>query len=615
MPVKVTGTFLHKRWWLAAAAMAMVVSLSGSVATEVSASSSSGGTVTFAEQPGSTPTYIFPLEDGANSGNDNITYLQPLMWRPLYWFGHSNSNLPTINYSLSLAKPPVWSDGGRTVTINLLHYLWSNGSPVTTRDVEFWMNLLKANEADYVGYSPGWWMDEISSTDYSSPTQFSITFNGVYSTTWLIDNGLSEITPIPQYAWDRTSASGAIGDYDTTTSGATAVYNFLNAQSNSLTTWDTNPLWQVVDGPFRLQPNDGFDATTGLVEMVPNADYSGPVKPKIAKLEELPFTSGASEIDAVLAGRVDYGYVPFTDLNLKSRLEKSGNTIKPWIEWGFSSVGLTFPNRSVGTVLEQLYVRQAMQRLIDQPLYIKKIFDGYAAPTYGPVPVFPKTPYLSSYVSKNPLPYDPAAAKTLLTEHGWHVVPNGTTTCTRPGTAANECGSGIAKGTALKLNLLYTSGVLEYTEEMEAMQSSFATAGIQVVIKSAPYGSVLTEAYSCVPATGSGCSYALEYLSSPNWTYVPTYYPSGDPVIEDTGIVYSGNPQFVNNILKLVTTSHQQPGLPGLHAYENYVAKELPYLWMPNAAYQISVISKKLTGITAQDTTGHIYPEDWGLGG
>ena len=135
MPVKVTGTFLHKRWWLAAAAMAMVVSLSGSVATEVSASSSSGGTVTFAEQPGSTPTYIFPLEDGANSGNDNITYLQPLMWRPLYWFGHSNSNLPTINYSLSLAKPPVWSDGGRTVTINLLHYLWSNGSPVTLMSV------------------------------------------------------------------------------------------------------------------------------------------------------------------------------------------------------------------------------------------------------------------------------------------------------------------------------------------------------------------------------------------------------------------------------------------------------------------------------------------------
>jgi peptide/nickel transport system substrate-binding protein len=86
-------------------------------------------------------------------------------------------------------------------------------------------------------------------------------------------------------------------------------------------------------------------------------------------------------------------------------------------------------------------------------------------------------------------------------------------------------------------------------------------------------------------------------------------------VIEDTGIVYPGNPPFVNQILKLVTQSHQQPGLPGLHAYENYVAAQVPYLWMPNAAYQISVISNKLKGVTAQDTTGHIYPEDWSLSG
>lgn len=611
----VNRVLTSKRWWLIGAALAVAVSLSTNLVNQASASSSGGGTVTFAQQAGSTPTYIFPLEDGANSGNNNITYLQPLMWRPLYWFGHSNSDLPTINYSLSLAKAPVWSNGGRTVTINLVHYLWSNGSPVTTRDVEFWMNLLKANEADYVGYSPGWWMDEISTIDYATPTQFSITFNGVYSTSWLIDNGLSEITPIPQYAWDLESAGGPVGDYDTTTSGAVAVYNFLNAQSNSLSTWDTNPIWQVVDGPFRLEPNDGFDATTGLLVMVPNSNYSGPVKPTVSKLEELPFTSGASEIDAVLAGRVDYGYVPFTDLNLKSRLEKSGYRVAPWIEWGFSSVGLTFPNRSVGTVLDQLYVRQAMQRLINQPLYIKKIFDGNAAPTYGPVPVFPRTQYLSSYVSKNPLPYDPAVAKQLLTSHGWKVVPGGVSTCAHPGTGAHECGSGIAKGTALKLNLLYTSGVLEYTEEMEAMQSSFDSVGISVVLKTAPYNSVLTEAYSCVPATGSGCGYALEYLSSPNWTYVPTYYPSGDPVIQDTGIVYPGNPPFVNHILQLVTQSHKQPGLPGLHAYENYVAAQVPYLWMPNAAYQISVISKKLKGVTAQDTTGHIYPEDWTLSG
>lgn len=611
--MKVTRAITGKQWVLAAAAaLAVVVSACGSTIARPVARAS-GGTVTFAQEIGAPPTYIFPLEDGAESGNNNITYLQPEMWRPLYWFGHANSQLPTINYSLSLANAPVWSNGGKTATITMKSYRWSNGSRVTSRDVELWMNLLKANGADYVGYAAGWWVDQITSMDFSSPTQFSITFNGAYSSTWLLDNGLSEITPIPQYAWDRTSENGPIGNYDLTTSGAHAVYNYLNKESDTLPTWDTNPIWQAVDGPFRLSPNNGFNPTTGLVEMVPNADYSGPVKPKISRLEELPFTSDAAEYDAVLSGEVDYGYLPFTDLNQRSHLKSLGYKIDTWLDWGFTSVGLTYSNRALGAALGQLYVRQAMQHLINQPEYIKDIFHGYATPTYGPVPVYPKTPYLTTYVSKNPLPYSPAAAKKLLTEHGWKVVRDGVSSCQKPGTGSSECGAGIAKGTQLKMSLLYTSGVPEYTEEMQAMESSFTAVGIQLQLKSAPFNQVLTDGYSCDPATGSGCSNAMAYLGSPNWTYVPLYYPNGDALLQDSGLVYSGNPPFVNGALKLVTASHH--GVSGLHAWENYMARVVPWLGMPNAAYQISLISNKLKGMSAQDTTGHIYPENWSLSG
>ena len=45
------------------------------------------------------------------------------------------------------------------------------------------------------------------------------------------------------------------------------------------------------------------------------------------------------------------------------------------------------------------------------------------------------------------------------------------------------------------------------------------------------------------------------------------------------------------------------------------MAREVPWLGMPNAAYQISLISNKLKGMSAQDTTGHIYPENWSLSG
>src|SRR5579863_21048 len=110
-------------------------------ANHAHAKSASGGVVTFAEQPGSPPTYIFPLYNGANSGNNNITYLQPQMWLPLYWFGHPTNSAATINYKLSMAEPPVFSNGGKTITMKLKHYVWSTGAPVTARDVVFWMNL------------------------------------------------------------------------------------------------------------------------------------------------------------------------------------------------------------------------------------------------------------------------------------------------------------------------------------------------------------------------------------------------------------------------------------------------------------------------------------------
>src|SRR5215472_13729467 len=148
----------------AAAVAALIVSACSSSAGSNSSSGKpqTGGTVTFAEQPGSPPTYIFPLFSGANSGNNNITYLQPLMWLPLYWFGHPDSDQATINYQLSMADPPVFSDAGKTITMTLKDYQWSDGKPVTSRDLLFWMNLLLAEKNQYGAYAPGDWLDHVA---------------------------------------------------------------------------------------------------------------------------------------------------------------------------------------------------------------------------------------------------------------------------------------------------------------------------------------------------------------------------------------------------------------------------------------------------------------------
>ena len=79
---------------------------------------------------------------------------------------------------------------------------------------------------------------------------------------------------------------------------------------------------------------------------------------------------------------------------------------------------------------------------------ITKFLKGYGVPTYGPVPVLPKNNLVDSYEQSNPYPYNPSHAKSLLTSHGWKVVPNGIDTCQKPGTGPERVRRGHPQGRA-----------------------------------------------------------------------------------------------------------------------------------------------------------------------
>jgi peptide/nickel transport system substrate-binding protein len=577
-----------------------------------------GGIVTFAEQPGTPPTYIFPMYDGANSGNNNITYLQPLMWLPLYWFGHPDNSQATINYQLSIANPPVFSDGGKTVTMTLKNYQWSDGTPVTSRDVEFWMNLLLVEKNQYAGYVPGGWIDHVAGMSTPNSHTFVLRLNVAYNPTYLLYNGLATITPMPQHVWDKTSATGAVGNADQTPAGAKQVYTYLNSASMSLATWDTNPLWQVVDGQWHLKPGTGFQVT-GQTIFLPNAHYSGPDKPTISEFEELPFTSATAEFDALRSGSVDYGYIPSTEAAEIGSLTAQGDKVEPWYEWGLSFIGINFSNPKYAPLVNQLYIRQAMQHLIDQPAYIQHILLNYGTPTYGPVPTFPASGFLNPAETKNPYPYSPAAAQQLLTSHGWTIPSGGgPASCTRAGSGATDCGAGIAAGTKLTLTMMYTSGVPSMDDEVQEMQSAFGSSGIQLQLTQGPGNTVLADGYECIGKTTAQCpasSPVLALFASPAYTYVPIYYPDGDSLFECNGATNGGNycDQQVDSLITQLTTDTGATAQAAFYRYQIYVAQQEPVLWFPNSAYQISVIASALGGVAAQDSTAHIYPSYWYL--
>lgn len=60
-------------------------------------------------------------------------FFQAPLYRPLYCEG--DGNLAAIDRARSLARMPVCTNHGRTVTVHLRHYLWSNGKLLTSEAV------------------------------------------------------------------------------------------------------------------------------------------------------------------------------------------------------------------------------------------------------------------------------------------------------------------------------------------------------------------------------------------------------------------------------------------------------------------------------------------------
>jgi peptide/nickel transport system substrate-binding protein len=458
-----------------------------------------GGTATVALQPGEQFNWIFPLINGANDTGANIGYSQYLMWRPLYWFGSPGK--VGVNFAESLAGPAHVTTAGSdtTATVTLKRYRWSDGQRVTARDVQFWFNLLRAEKVNWWGYSPGQFPDNVSAFTIVSPSRFSLTFTGYYSAAWLY-NELGQLIPIPQQSWDKTSAHGKIGNYDLSAAGARQVYAFMSAQNKDLSAYATNPLWQTIDGPWRLT---AYTPSTGDAAYLRNTRYSGPATGSLHALRVISFTSDSAEFDALLSdGGISYGYIPFNAAAQSSRVTGEGYSVQAWPAWGITFMSLNYAAPQTGAIFKQLYIRQAMQHLINQGGFIDTFLQGYGNPTYGPVPLVPASVFISPQQKQNPYPYNPPDAIALLSGHGWRIVPGGTSTCQRPGPGASECGAGIAAGAKLSFSLQYANSVEGVTEETAALQSAFAQAGIKLALAGAPFSTVVGD---YVPCAHAGC--------------------------------------------------------------------------------------------------------------
>lgn len=568
-----------------AAATLLMGCLSACGTSTGSVKASADQAVVIAEAPQSSPNWFFPIIGSNASSNTNIQ-TDALMYKPLLFI----TSQGTIDYSRSLASSIQANANGTVYTVHLNpKWHWSNGKEVSAQDLVFTFNLFKyaAGTSTSLPWSYAWsgigglpqdWQSAVA----TGPETVQITVSKPVNPEWFILNGLGQISPVPASVWNQGSLAKDM------------------ALVKSVSNTPAAPQYQVVDGPYRFQsmkPNLEWT-------FVANSDYDGH-KATIHKLVFEYETSTENEFLGLKNGTIQVGYLPASSWDARTQL--TGDTLStPYI------LGYNFlqPNLSpsapggVGTAFAHAYVRQALEMGIDQPGIISSLFHGNGVVEDAPIASQPPTQFYDPALSKPLYPFNPAAGKKLLENHGWHL-QNGVMT---------------KNGVALKFTMLYMSGDPTLTNMVSLIKSNWAQEGIQVNLQSETFASVIGTANQSDPT-----KWQMAFWGG-GWTYEPDFYPSGDGLLNSgAGANFGG---YANaHMDQLINATTNLTGTPAqvtqrMDAYLTYAAQQVPVIWLPwtSSSYVGTGFpehAKDLHGTvsTFNLVTDLFYPNYWTLSG
>jgi peptide/nickel transport system substrate-binding protein len=569
-----------------------------------SGTAKSGGTLTEAQLSGQTPTAIFPLTTGSDS-NTASQMLVTDMYSPVFY--GPNGARPEVNYALSQAAgPPKASHGDKTFTITLKSGLkFSNGTAVTSTDVEFFFDLLKAalkaSPANWGQYSPGLFPDNVTSVSTPSPTKFVINLKKATNPGYFLYNELQDtnwgLYALPASSWDIDAAGGSpVTDWNTNPADALKIYTYLEAQGTSLSTFASNPLWQVVDGPFKLS---SFNATNSSYTLVPNKSYSLSVKPKVSEVEMNTYTSETAVLDALKTGSLDIGPIDAaTQLGSIPELKSDGYSVfgTPGFGWYGGIINFKDTTDDFNKIIVQPYVDQALAELINQNAIIKGVYHGWAVPASGPIPSAPTSPYAPASSAKAVFPFNPKGAAALLKAHGWDVKPGGQTVCAKAGTGASDCGAGIPKGTPFKFvwaNVPESTAATGVLESQAFASQAKASAGVNITLTTKTFNFLVTDYNDANPAAKK---YTNDWAVNNFGGIQFDYYPTQDGLLSP-GAGFNEGDYDNAEAIKLMNASASSNSATAVQKEDEFESKQYPVFWMPDED-QINAVSSKVGAST-----------------
>jgi peptide/nickel transport system substrate-binding protein len=533
----------------------LLVTAAATLGTSAEASAASGGTIVVALPALVDIDWFNPLLPAAyNSLYDS--WAANLMYMPLFTLNSGG----TIDYSLSLAQSVKANAKGTVYTVTLNpKYHWSDGTPVTAQDVLFtWKIIQEASSSaaaapwPYADSGFGDIPTGVKSIVATGKESFQVTLDAPVNALWFEYNGLSQFYALPEQAWDKYPTNMA------------KELNYITANGN-------NPsFFKVVDGAFKMKSAVENDAWT----FVPNPTFGGH-KAAFSQLILAYQTSDETELNELRTGEVQIGYIDQSQL--PDQRELTGDKLVTGYGDGFTRIFLDYGNATAGPALKQLPVREAMEMGVNQPEIIKDILDGYGTVGAGPVPT--SQPALLAPSLKTPAyAFNPAAGKALLEKNGWKLV-NGVMT------------KGSEK---LSFVMQYASGNPETESIVQLVQSDWAKEGIKITLEPMPFASM-------VGLHDKSDASKWEIQAGISWDWGGEY-PSGEGIFE-TGAPYNFY-QFSDPKLDTLIQASIKPyattaeSIAALKAYEVYVSKDLPVLWMPFSA-TLDEVATNVKGVNA----------------
>jgi peptide/nickel transport system substrate-binding protein len=283
-----------------------------------------------------------------------------------------------------LATSWAWGPGNMSLTFNIRQGVkFTDGTSLTAADVAYTFNLLKKYPAlDLTGV----W-SVLSSVTQTGPYQVTMKFS-TPAVPWFYY--IADQTPIvPEHIWSTIS--------------------------NPVAYPDSHP---VGTGPYEVNPCTGANIT-----YTANPHFWQPGEPHIATLKYPAFTSNNTANDELANGQAQWGaqYIPGIQAFYTSK--------SPDFHYWFPPVlNVSLVPNLTNPLLSNVLVRQAMAYAVNRPQVSSIGESGYepAANQAGIV-----TPTYNSWLDSSQLAqygnysYNPAKAKQLLAQAGYHMGSNG----------------------------------------------------------------------------------------------------------------------------------------------------------------------------------------------